>query len=82
MQITFKLFATLAEYLPADAKNNSLPIHAEDSITPNQLLDKFAVPHKKVHLVLINGIYTPPDQRDLPLQDGDVLAVWPPVAGG
>jgi molybdopterin converting factor small subunit len=36
-----------------------------------------------VHLVLVNGVYIAPDQRDTRvLQEGETLAIWPPVAGG
>jgi sulfur carrier protein ThiS len=36
-----------------------------------------------VHLVLINGHYVPPEQRaSRVLNEGDVLAIWPPIAGG
>jgi sulfur carrier protein ThiS len=38
---------------------------------------------KLVHLVLINGVYVPPDERATRrLAEGDVLAIWPPIAGG
>ena len=33
--------------------------------------------------VLINGVFVPPEQRGARvLVDGDVLAIWPPIAGG
>jgi molybdopterin converting factor small subunit len=36
-----------------------------------------------VHLVLINGKYIEPDKRwSQTLVEGDVLAIWPPIAGG
>jgi len=36
-----------------------------------------------VHLVLINGSYVAPEDRATrTLVDGDVLAIWPPIAGG
>ncbi|MBS1138025.1 MAG: mut7-C ubiquitin family protein, partial [Proteobacteria bacterium] len=34
-------------------------------------------------LVLINGHYVPPGaRRSHALREGDVLAIWPPIAGG
>jgi molybdopterin converting factor small subunit len=34
-------------------------------------------------LVLVNGKYIAPEARGTTLlQEGDVLAIWPPVAGG
>jgi len=36
-----------------------------------------------VHLVLVNGSYIAPEQRaSQTLAEGDVLAIWPPIAGG
>jgi sulfur carrier protein ThiS len=41
------------------------------------------LPAKLVHLVLVNGHFIAPEQRALHvLAEGDVLAIWPPIAGG
>jgi molybdopterin converting factor small subunit len=33
--------------------------------------------------VLVNGVYVEPaDRLTRTLQEGDVLAIWPPIAGG
>ena len=41
------------------------------------------VPAASAHLVLRNGVFVPPAEHDsLQLDDGDALALWPPVAGG
>lgn len=83
MQITLKLYATLAEYLPSAAVDNKVPADVPMGTTPHQVLDHFGVPRARVHLLLNNGTYVEPTQRDAPcLQEGDVLAAWPPVAGG
>ena len=82
MQITFKLFATLATHLPADAVKNAVTLQVDEAVTPHQLIDQFSVPREQVHLVLVNGVYRNADERDSPLSDGDALAIWPPVAGG
>ena len=82
VRITFKLFASLASYLPPGAVNNAVAVEVNAGATAHQVLDKFAVPRAQAHLVLVNGIYLAQDARDAPLQSGDTLAVWPPVAGG
>ena len=84
MQITFKLFASLTEHLPAEhRRGNQMTLDLPDGSTIAQIIVPFALPMKLVHLVLINGAYVPPDQRATrPLVDGDVLAIWPPIAGG
>jgi sulfur carrier protein ThiS len=48
-----------------------------------QLVERFALPLKLVHLVLIDGTFVPPaDRAGRVLKDGETLAIWPPVAGG
>lgn len=83
MRITLKLFAALRDHLPADAQESAIAIDVPDDVTPNQVIDRYGVPRKLAHLMLINGIYVDPAHRDDGrLKDGDVIAVWPPIAGG
>ncbi|WP_119288798.1 sulfur carrier protein ThiS [Azohydromonas sediminis] len=84
MQITFKLYASLAQYLPPEARSgNQVALDVAPGATIAQVIEPFALPMKLVHLVLINGVYVPPEERATrTLADGDVLAIWPPIAGG
>ena len=83
-RITFKLFATLQDYLPAEAKKtNALTLDLADGTTVAQVVERFALPLKLVHLVLIDGTFVPPaDRAGRVLKEGETLAIWPPVAGG
>ena len=84
MKITLKLFASLTDYLPVEARYTNvvaLDIAPETSI--NQIIEPYGLPPRLVHLVLINGKYIEPAQRlTQTLVEGDVLAIWPPIAGG
>jgi molybdopterin converting factor small subunit len=84
MRITFKLFAQLTDYLPVEARHtNVIDIDADPQATINQIIEPYGMPPKLVHLVLLNGSYIAPAQRlTQTLQPGDVLAIWPPIAGG
>jgi molybdopterin synthase sulfur carrier subunit len=84
MNITFKLFATLTDYLPAEARrSNQVTLDVAQDASISQIIEPFGMPPKLVHLVLVNGKYIAPEVRDTTtLVDGDVLAIWPPVAGG
>lgn len=83
MYVTVKLFAGFRQYLPSDAGTQGIEIETEDKTTPRQLLDQLQVPKNEVHLVLLNGVFVEPAQRDQPIiRNNDVLAVWPAVAGG
>ncbi len=83
MQVTLKLYASLAQYLPAHAERNEAQVEVPDRTTITELLQKHLVPLEACHLVLRNGIFQPPASRgEVRLDDGDAVAVWPPVAGG
>ena len=84
MQITLKLFATLTDYLPPDARRaNQVALELPEGTTVSQAYEPFGLPAKMVHLVLVNGSYIAPEHRETrALVDGDVLAIWPPIAGG
>ena len=84
MKITFKLYATLQHLLPLGAVKNAVPIEVADDASLNDIIDQFKVPRELAHLVLVNGVYqcdTDRDERQR-LKEDDVLAIWPPVAGG
>jgi sulfur-carrier protein len=84
MKIIFKLFATLTDYLPRDARqSNVIEIEVPADASISAIIEPFGLPPKLVHLVLVNGAYVPPDERlTRTLKDGDALAIWPPIAGG
>ena len=84
MRITFKLFASLGDYLPPQVRPGNvmtLDVAPTDSIAT--IIAPFHLPPAMVHLVLVNGSYVAADQRAARvLADGDALAIWPPIAGG
>lgn len=83
MRITLKLYAMLGKFLPADARDNQIAIDVADGATVAAAFAAYNVPPEHCHLVLVNGVYIAPSERDgHVLQDGDALAAWPPVAGG
>ncbi len=84
MQITFKLYASLTDYLPADKRSSNLmTLDIAPEATIADIIAPFNLPMKLVHLVLINGVYVAPEDRAArTLVEGDVLAIWPPIAGG
>jgi len=83
VNITFKLYASLATCLPAHAVKNEAEIVVETGATIQQVLDSYNVPFERCHLILVNGVFSPPaTAKQAVLSEGDALAVWPPVAGG
>ena len=83
MNITLKLYATLGDLLPDSAHQNMMEIDVAEDATPNQIIDQYKVPRELAHLVLLNGHYVEPGQRDQSIiKSDDALAIWPPIAGG
>ena len=84
MKVTLKLYASLTQFLPAEARSsNFVHVEAAEGTTIARLVEPYNLPPKSVHLVLVNGHFVPPAERATrALVEGDVLAIWPPIAGG
>jgi sulfur carrier protein ThiS len=84
MHITLKLYASLGEHLPQDRRQgNQVALDVPPDASILQVIEPFGLPMKLVHLVLVNGVYVAPEARATrTLVEGDVLAIWPPIAGG
>ncbi len=79
MKVTFKLFATLRDYLPPEARANSCVVEVDRGTTIQELLDRFEIPAQIELIILLNGKHAAATHE---LVDGDVLAAFPPIAGG
>ena len=84
MRVTFKLFAMLQDYLPVEAKkDNALVLDLKEGTTILQVIERYGVPLKSCHLVLVDGHFVAPGDRGTRvLKEGETLAIWPPIAGG
>jgi len=83
MNVNLKLYAHLSNHLPSEAVDNQIAVEVADDQTAGGLLNAYNVPRDACHLLLVNGVYSPPAEADgVSLKDGDTVAVWPPVAGG
>ena len=79
MQIEVKLFANFQEYLPPGSQKYGFTMDVEPGTTVGQVLEKLKISDSIPMITLVNGLH-----RHLhePLEPGDVLSVFPPVAGG
>jgi sulfur carrier protein ThiS len=82
--ITLKLFASLTTFLPdAYRKSREMPLEVDANATIDSIIAPLGMPPALVKLVLLNGVFVPPDERAATrFTDGDALAIWPPIAGG
>lgn len=79
MKIEVALYGTLTQYLPKGAQNRKAIMECADGATVAQVIDQLGIPKPRPTMVLINGLHA---GEDAPLKDGDLFAVFPPLAGG
>lgn len=63
--------------MPGD--QNTAVVDVVDGATVSEVLTAYRVPEDKPRILLVNGRHSSLDQQ---LREGDVLSVFPPVAGG
>ena len=79
MEIEVKLFATLRDYLPKGSDRFSCKLKIDGKTRIEDVLLKLKIPEEIPKIILLNGVHAKKDQI---LKDGDVLSIFPPVAGG
>ena len=84
MKITLKLFASLVAHLPAEARSSHrVDLDVEPGTTLLDVIRRQGIPEALCAIVLIDGMWVArPDRARRAMSEGQVLATWPPVAGG
>ena len=79
MEIEVKLFATLRDYLPKGSSRFSCKVEIDPQTRIQDILSRLKIPDELPKIILVNGIH---GKKDQVLKEGDVLSIFPPVAGG
>ena len=83
MNVSIELYASLMKYLPPGKSRFRRETKADEGMILNRLIAQFHIPPEEAHLVLVNGIFVCGEDRvSRCLSEGDVVSIWPPVAGG
>ncbi|MFT5506713.1 MAG: molybdopterin synthase sulfur carrier subunit [Gammaproteobacteria bacterium] len=83
MKVSIEFYASLMKYLPPGKSRFRREIQVDDDQKLAGLIKKYQISEEEAHIVLINGHFVCGDDRiDRQLIEGDVVSVWPPVAGG
>jgi sulfur carrier protein ThiS len=84
VKVTLKLFASLAAYLPAEARSSlRIDLDVAPGTTVAGLIRRQGVPEGQCAIVLVDGVWVAGAERSTRvLLENEVLAIWPPVAGG
>ncbi len=80
VKIEVRLFATLRQYLPPGSSRSSARLDVPAGTTIAALIAQLGIPPHAAALALVAGVYEADRERQL--VDGDVLSVFPSVAGG
>jgi molybdopterin converting factor small subunit len=73
--IELKLFADLTKYRPPEGDRLTI----EPGQTVGEIVEAMGIPVEKAKLIFINGLK---GTLDSPLQGGERVGLFPPVAGG
>lgn len=79
MKVEVRLFALLERYLPPDAEGDGILLDVPPGTTVGDVVESLKIPGELSCLTVINGRDASPDQV---LSPGDVLSMFPPLAGG
>jgi molybdopterin converting factor small subunit len=80
MQITVRVFSVLRSCVPPayrGKEGNVMDLPERASVA--QALEMMSISKEEVVILLVNGRYS---GRVMPLSEGDVLSVFPPISGG
>ena len=79
MKVEVRLLALLERYLPPGSSGDGASLDVPAGTTVRDVVESLRIPSALSCLTLINGRDAPPDQV---LAPGDVLSMFPPLAGG
>jgi molybdopterin converting factor small subunit len=77
--VEVRLFATLAQFLPAGSKAGTAVLELPDGATIADVRRRLGIPSSLECVLLLNGANVHGDAR---LHDGAVVDIFPPLAGG
>jgi sulfur carrier protein ThiS len=83
MNVNIEFYASLMKYLPPGKSRFRREIKVDDGLILSRLIEQFHISAAEAHIVLVNGHYVDSEYRESrELVEGDVVSIWPPVAGG
>jgi len=83
MKMYIEFYASLMKYLPPGNTRFRREVRVEDSLVLSRLVEQYHISPEEAHIVLVNGHFVSLEDRlNHVLTEGDVVSIWPPVAGG
>jgi molybdopterin converting factor small subunit len=79
IRVKAKLFATLRDYLPPDVPGSEMVVELEECAKIEEVISRFNIPDDMELIIMVNSAHA---KKTKVLEDGDVLSLFPPIAGG
>ena len=79
MNIEVRLYATFRDFLPPGSSNFGMMKSLDKETTIAELAKEIGLPEDVPKIVIVNGSHA---ELDRVLEDGDVVSLFPPLAGG
>jgi sulfur-carrier protein len=79
VRVEVRLFATLSSFLPPASRDGAVLLEVPPDSTVHDVLQQLGVPADLERVALVNGTDATAERA---LHAGDVLTVFPPLAGG
>lgn len=79
MKVEVHLTATLRAYLPAGTRGDGVVLDVPEGTTVDQVVSSLKIPPGVERLTVVNGRDASPERE---LSEGDVVSLFPPLAGG
>jgi sulfur carrier protein len=79
LKVEIRLFATFRDFLPAGADKFSFTRDFERGTTVGEVMGELKLPDDVPKIIIVNGTHAKPEYV---LEDGDVVSLFPPAAGG
>lgn len=79
MNVRVKLFASLRKYTPAGAAGDTFTVEVPAGATVRDAIATLGIPSERARMIVSKNVQLEPTA---PLQDGQELDIFPPLAGG
>ena len=74
-----RLFANLEKLLPLGLQKKRAKVTVRKGSSTDDLLDGLGIPQSMTNVITVNGVHR---SAKTELNDGDIIGIFPPIAGG
>ena len=79
MKIRVRLYGTLGTHISGHDPLKGMEMEVPDNSTAGDLIDQLDIPKKKIGIISVDGNLV---KKTQPLQRGNVVRIYRPIAGG